>query len=499
MSILDAATIARKTKVNADSAALLTVMPALSMGHSILSISEAIANTRYLTDRRLLNNLAGRVRQMTVSVLRRDSEIRVRASDEKEKTSLSLLSGLKYGARFIAMALRRGLLIAARGLTRFVLPAFRIVGGVLLRCLPLLFNPVTLSLGAGALLGYGAYQLYRRFSKQDGRSTLPSSAVPTPGYTPEVVPSTAPETELKGKLPLGIRNNNPGNLRFANQAGADPRSGSFAVFPNQALGLYHLARQMGLHYTRGRTTIRSLIQVWAPPNENNTEAYISSVAKQTGVGPDEAYDFQDTTVVKALMRAIIQHENGMMPYSDAQLTEAAQAAQKMLAPASGGFIMPTSGVISSNYGARNAPLRGASTQHKGIDIAAPEGTPVVAAHGGVVTFAGTQRGYGKVVDVKGAGYLTRYGHLKSIKVPVNAKVEAGDSIGEVGSTGVSSGPHLHFEIRKLTAKGPSEPLNPSEFGAGVRGDQVAMGTMLAKERADSDLVRRGSQVISLRS
>jgi len=120
------------------------------------------------------------------------------------------------------------------------------------------------------------------------------------------------------------------------------------------------------------------------------------------------------------------------------------------------------GAISSGFGHREAPVAGASTDHHGLDIAAPEGTPVLAAADGVVTRAGEAGGYGLVVEVDhGDGIVTRYAHQSAMDVAVGDTVSAGDRIGSVGSTGVSSGPHLHLEVRVDGA-----PVDPVQFLGG---------------------------------
>ena len=103
--------------------------------------------------------------------------------------------------------------------------------------------------------------------------------------------------------------------------------------------------------------------------------------------------------------------------------------------------------ISSNYGWRIHPISGQIELHRGIDIALPAGTPILAAHNGVVTFAGEMDGYGNVVFIVGAdGIETRYAHCDTVLVTVGQEVSAGDQIATVGNTGVSTGAHLHFEI-----------------------------------------------------
>jgi len=117
-------------------------------------------------------------------------------------------------------------------------------------------------------------------------------------------------------------------------------------------------------------------------------------------------------------------------------------------PQSSPFRWPIYGVISSDYGWRTHPVTGQPSFHSGLDIAAPEGTPIFAGSGGTVVFAGVNGGYGNMVEIQhDNGYLTRYGHMSKISVYVGQRVDAGSLIGRVGSTGVSTGPHVHFEVR----------------------------------------------------
>lgn len=112
------------------------------------------------------------------------------------------------------------------------------------------------------------------------------------------------------------------------------------------------------------------------------------------------------------------------------------------------YIKPISGGRqSSGFGRRSAPTKGASTYHKGIDWATPTGTPVYASCGGTVTRAGWGSGYGYVVYIDHEdGRQTRYGHLSKVLVSVGDTVKQGERIALSGNTGVSTGPHLHFEI-----------------------------------------------------
>ncbi|CAM4162978.1 MULTISPECIES: M23 family metallopeptidase [Shewanella] len=105
------------------------------------------------------------------------------------------------------------------------------------------------------------------------------------------------------------------------------------------------------------------------------------------------------------------------------------------------------GWLSSPYGLRNDPFNGRRTMHKGIDFAGKEGADVVATAGGVVTWAGNMFGYGELVEIDhGNGLRTRYGHNKSLSVAVGDVVAKGESIAKMGSTGRSTGPHVHYEV-----------------------------------------------------
>lgn len=117
-------------------------------------------------------------------------------------------------------------------------------------------------------------------------------------------------------------------------------------------------------------------------------------------------------------------------------------------PPSGKLVWPAAGPFISGFGYRTHPILGTKRFHAGIDIGAPYGTAVKAAAGGEVIQAGYFGGYGySIMIYHGGGYATWYAHLSSINVSLEQMVERGSVIGRVGSTGWSTGPHLHFEIR----------------------------------------------------
>lgn len=121
--------------------------------------------------------------------------------------------------------------------------------------------------------------------------------------------------------------------------------------------------------------------------------------------------------------------------------------------------VPVVGRPSSGYGMRTHPVAGTQTMHAGIDLAAPTGTHVGAAMGGQVVHAGAAGSYGNLVTIRHAdGLETRYAHLSEVSVRVGDQVATHQEIGRVGSTGLSTGPHLHFELRR-----DGKPLDPTPF------------------------------------
>lgn len=107
----------------------------------------------------------------------------------------------------------------------------------------------------------------------------------------------------------------------------------------------------------------------------------------------------------------------------------------------------TGGYISSYFGARIDPINGHHSFHPGLDIAVPDDTPVHAVGEGIVTYAGVRRGYGNVVEIDhGDGYMTRYAHNDKLLVHAGEHVKVGQAVAESGSTGRSTGPHVHFEV-----------------------------------------------------
>lgn len=115
--------------------------------------------------------------------------------------------------------------------------------------------------------------------------------------------------------------------------------------------------------------------------------------------------------------------------------------------------------VSSGFGVRRDPLIGMPAMHSGLDFRAPTGAPARATAPGTVVKAGWNGGYGRMVEVEhGSGFSTRYAHLSKIRVKVGQAVTVGDIVGDVGSSGRSTGPHLHYEIRR-----DGDALDPVSF------------------------------------
>lgn len=150
----------------------------------------------------------------------------------------------------------------------------------------------------------------------------------------------------------------------------------------------------------------------------------------------------------------MENRTDMLGVLEAQMFE--QAVKKKLLPT----ILPVSGTYNaSSYGMRIDPFSGQHTMHEGIDFLADTGTPIIAAAGGVVHFAGFHPQYGNMIDVDhGNDLVTRYAHTSKLLVKEGDLIRRGRKIAEVGSTGRSTGSHLHFEVR---FKGV--PQNPGRF------------------------------------
>ncbi|WP_309545404.1 M23 family metallopeptidase [Thalassotalea euphylliae] len=117
------------------------------------------------------------------------------------------------------------------------------------------------------------------------------------------------------------------------------------------------------------------------------------------------------------------------------------------------------GWLSSYYGVRKDPFNGRPAMHKGVDFAGKENAPIIATASGIVSWSGERYGYGNLIEIDhGDGYKTRYGHNKTLLVTMGDVVEKGQIIARMGSTGRSTGPHVHYEILRNNAQ-----INPIKY------------------------------------
>lgn len=159
----------------------------------------------------------------------------------------------------------------------------------------------------------------------------------------------------------------------------------------------------------------------------------------------------------------------------------------------GGFVMPVAGArVTSGYGMRRHPLLGFERMHQGIDYGVPYGTPIRAVTDGVVAFAGWHGGHGNMVKLGHAGGLgTGYAHMSSVAVAAGARVARGQVIGYVGSTGLSSGAHLHFEVYRSGV-----PVSPSSVS--FQSQPLLQGDDLAAFRSRLNAIVTGRQQLASR-
>lgn len=126
-------------------------------------------------------------------------------------------------------------------------------------------------------------------------------------------------------------------------------------------------------------------------------------------------------------------------------------------------LFPLAGWISSGFGYRRHPYDGRYLFHRGVDIVAEPGTPVRAPGDGMIVYSGRRRGYGKVIIIDhGLGIRTLFAHCSRLFRTKGMRVKRGDTLAEVGSTGRTTGPHLHYEIRKNR-----KAVNPVTFFSSV--------------------------------
>jgi len=201
----------------------------------------------------------------------------------------------------------------------------------------------------------------------------------------------------------------------------------------------------------------------------STDQILASL-RQVGIKPDlPSADDSDAMGGPLLPPRDSPNDESLVDEANAVVTALARFKDARTAIAEAPVHMPVAGKsrISSGFGNRTDPFTGRQAFHPGIDFPWPTGTTVLAAGDGKVAYVGQINGYGNVIDIDhGGGIVTRYGHLSSFIATQGELVHTGTPIARVGSTGRSTGPHLHFEVRRNDS-----PVNPNAF--------LAVGRQLA--------------------
>jgi murein DD-endopeptidase MepM/ murein hydrolase activator NlpD len=172
------------------------------------------------------------------------------------------------------------------------------------------------------------------------------------------------------------------------------------------------------------------------------------------------YDRQQVLLVD-VEAAIYEFEGEItaLAREEASIKSKIRAASEPTGTKPGQLVRPVPGAISSGFGPRVHPILGTMRMHNGVDMNASQGDAIKAAAAGRVILAGVKGGFGNTIMIDhGGGMVTLYAHQSRIGASVGQKVTAGETIGYIGSTGLSTGPHLHFEIRIYGV-----PKNPTNY------------------------------------
>jgi septal ring factor EnvC (AmiA/AmiB activator) len=157
--------------------------------------------------------------------------------------------------------------------------------------------------------------------------------------------------------------------------------------------------------------------------------------------------FQDQTMINSMSKGLdkLHTEVSIQERSFQELVEYLEDQKSLLS--STPSIWPVKGWLTSTFGYRTSPFTGRRELHKGLDIATRSSTPIIAPADGLVVFAGREGGFGNMLIVDhGYGIMTRYAHCSSLEAKLGDKIKRGDIVAKVGSTGRSTGPHLHYEV-----------------------------------------------------
>ena len=227
------------------------------------------------------------------------------------------------------------------------------------------------------------------------------------------------------------------------------RQGGFLLitFLQSGLCVFMITAAFFLSSILGMTEIKTAYNKLAA-DETDAVAVFSSVKK--------AVESEKTSKLARVIEIIL---NQILPgvYNDDGKSLYADQRKGGASPIITHMTLPLKGEITSGFGARENPVTGKDDWHTGIDIAAPEGTPIYAARAGEVCCIGSDNIYGNFVTVDHGEFKTRYCHCSSVNVKAGSRINQGGLIAFSGSTGMVTGPHLHFEV--ITDRGCTDPLN----------------------------------------
>jgi murein DD-endopeptidase MepM/ murein hydrolase activator NlpD len=204
--------------------------------------------------------------------------------------------------------------------------------------------------------------------------------------------------------------------------------------------------QDGQVFKKIKETAKITYRMFAINVEGRDETYVSTIEEAYSTVAEIKAEIEGKLNLDISVREVFVENKAEVKYVSAQVAKLsidAKIAEDLKSSANGIVLSkPVTGNVTSRFGLRSMGY------HSGLDIAAPVGTPIYAASSGTVTFCGWYYGYGNLIKIShGNGVETYYGHCNKIIAVSGQEVKTGDLIGEVGSTGNSTGPHLHLEVR----------------------------------------------------
>jgi murein DD-endopeptidase MepM/ murein hydrolase activator NlpD len=292
-------------------------------------------------------------------------------------------------------------------------------------------------------------QRHGRLEPMLERAELPA-AIPVPETKPEIRAGAADQVRAASLAAYAPKPPAVGSFFFALR-GQEAKSGAPSAADRADRLFVEINRSLRSIETEQLARIKALTQ-----NAWHTTGEIAEALQSAGLSIDA--DYGDTGTGGPLVvpddKLIFEAEVHELDEALDRLESVKQEARKLP------IANPAPGrPVSSGFGMRRDPLLGMPAHHSGMDFRAPTGTPVRASGPGTVIAAGWNGGYGRMVEIDhGDGFTTRYAHLKAISVKQGQKVEAGTVLGKAGSSGRSTGPHLHYEIRR-----DGDALDPLRF------------------------------------